>query len=192
MGCAKAILSFQRNSLQKKLLALEHPESRVSTSIRATDHHVLHSGRWNIKKLCCGEPDNVLIGGASPDGIQHQFMECSKFTGTVSCFSLIAVVLQEGHPKCSIFREEAMEAMAEALDCRFCNENVQEKEKASDQSPPLFSNRRVDEPSPESFSGDLDRPRADNYHHHKLKSSVLISLLTLPYMLTCHIGMMCR
>ncbi|KAK4768302.1 hypothetical protein SAY87_003443 [Trapa incisa] len=80
-----------RNSLQKKLLALEHPESRVSTSIRATHHHVLHSGRWNIRKLCCEEPDNVLIGGASPDGIQHQFMECSKFTGTVSCFSLIGM-----------------------------------------------------------------------------------------------------
>ncbi|KAK4751200.1 hypothetical protein SAY87_004682 [Trapa incisa] len=45
---------------------------------------------------------------------------------------IIAVILMqmdllEGHAKCSIFKEEAMEALAEALDCSFYNENVQEK-----------------------------------------------------------------
>lgn len=35
--------------------------------------------------------------------------------------------MQGGHAKCSIFREEAMEAIAEALDCHFFNEKVQEK-----------------------------------------------------------------
>lgn len=35
--------------------------------------------------------------------------------------------MQGGLEKCSIFREEAVEAMAEALDCHLGNEKVQEK-----------------------------------------------------------------